>query len=256
MKTGSPVLRLATIAFVVGALLSMALTVLAAPLSERPERHGALDTTSSDTLLESSGVGESLILVVAGRYGTQLDAEHAAGSLQFGDLQGYYIESTNNLSPLTAYYVEAGPGSVAVTCTVEEARALHPGACEPDSAIDVRVLLPVRLLKYDPIYLAFCSDQSVDCHDDLRDAIAEGMFETVGSLVRLPPDQWVLVSAFRTKAGAEQFLDMNHAGGVEHLSTIQVRKLGGGYIGLGQEEHPDGSGPLLESLPDQEAFQQ
>jgi hypothetical protein len=30
----------------------------------------------------------------------------------------------------------------------------------------------------------------------------------------------------------------------------RVRSLGGVYVGLGQEENPDGSGPLLEPVPE------
>jgi hypothetical protein len=39
--------------------------------------------------------------------------------------------------------------------------------------------------------------------------------------------------------------------------VIRVRKLGGPYVGLGQEAHTDGvSGPLLTPLPNQEAYQE
>jgi hypothetical protein len=41
------------------------------------------------------------------------------------------------------------------------------------------------------------------------------------------------------------------------VAVIQVRKLGGPDVGLGQEVHPDiVSGPLLAPLPNQEAYQE
>ncbi|HET7237005.1 MAG TPA: hypothetical protein VFK59_11320 [Actinomycetota bacterium] len=68
------------------------------------------------------------------------------------------------------------------------------------------------------------------------------------------PGDFALVSAFRTQAGAEEFVGLAEAFG--HPATLlpeRVRSLGGVYAGLGQETAPDGSGPLLgpveESLP-------
>jgi hypothetical protein len=66
--------------------------------------------------------------------------------------------------------------------------------------------------------------------------------------------EFALVSAFRTEEGAQEFADLALSFG--YPATIlpeRVRSLGGVYAGLGQEAHPDGSGPLLgpteESLP-------
>jgi hypothetical protein len=60
--------------------------------------------------------------------------------------------------------------------------------------------------------------------------------------------------AFRTEEGAQAFAELAATLGIE--ATIlpeRVRSLGGIYAGLGQEESPDGTGPLLgplaESLP-------
>ena len=68
------------------------------------------------------------------------------------------------------------------------------------------------------------------------------------------PGAFALVSVFRTEDGAEDFVDL--ATGFGYTATIlpeRVRSLGGLYAGLGQEENPDGSGPLVapvaESLP-------
>jgi hypothetical protein len=43
--------------------------------------------------------------------------------------------------------------------------------------------------------------------------------------------------------------------GITGLVTVQAFKLGGGDVGLGQEPHPDGSGPLDGPLDDQESYQ-
>jgi hypothetical protein len=68
------------------------------------------------------------------------------------------------------------------------------------------------------------------------------------------PGDFALVSVFRTQEGAQAFVDL--AAGFGYTATIlpeRVRSLGGLYAGLGQEENPDGSGPLVapvaESLP-------
>lgn len=37
--------------------------------------------------------------------------------------------------------------------------------------------------------------------------------------------------------------------GVEGLFALRIEKTGREFIELGQEEHPDGSGPLLAPLP-------
>lgn len=74
----------------------------------------------------------------------------------------------------------------------------------------------------------------------------QGFGQGVGS-----PGSFALVSAFRTMEGAEDFAEL--ARGFGHDATIlpeRVRSLGGAYAGLGQEAAPDGSGPLLEPIPD------
>jgi hypothetical protein len=67
---------------------------------------------------------------------------------------------------------------------------------------------------------------------------------------------WVLVTGFRTRAGLLEFLGfLQAAGTVPNLQVAQVEKIGLCDIGLGQESHPDGSGPLLGPLPDQASYQ-
>jgi hypothetical protein len=74
----------------------------------------------------------------------------------------------------------------------------------------------------------------------------QGFQEQVGG-----PGEFALVSAFRTQEGAEEFLEL--AATLEIPATLlpeRVRSLGGVYAGLGQESHPDGSGPLLGPVPE------
>lgn len=68
------------------------------------------------------------------------------------------------------------------------------------------------------------------------------------------PGDFALVSVFRTQEGAQAFVEL--AAGFGYAATIlpeRVRSLGGLYAGLGQEENPAGTGPLVapvaESLP-------
>lgn len=64
----------------------------------------------------------------------------------------------------------------------------------------------------------------------------------------LTPGAWVLVSAFRTVAGADAFQPLAEAAGATVTRRI-MRYTGSEYIGLGQEAHPDGTGPLNGPLP-------
>lgn len=62
-------------------------------------------------------------------------------------------------------------------------------------------------------------------------------------------DEYVLVTAFRTAEGARQFLELATAADAPALLTPRMTNRGGVYVGLGQEAHPDGSGPLIGPLP-------
>lgn len=64
-----------------------------------------------------------------------------------------------------------------------------------------------------------------------------------------PAGRWLLVSAFRTQAGAASFVEIARAAGVTYTRRIVTTYGGTDPIGLGQEPHPDGTGPLLAPLP-------
>ena len=62
-------------------------------------------------------------------------------------------------------------------------------------------------------------------------------------------DDYVLVSAFRTAQGAQEFMELARAAGAPALITPRLQNLGYEYVGLGQEAAPDGSGPLTHPIP-------
>lgn len=62
------------------------------------------------------------------------------------------------------------------------------------------------------------------------------------------PGAWALVSAFRTRAGAEEFAAMAARAGATPAIEGPFLSLGGAYAGLGQEKRPDGRGPLTGPL--------
>jgi hypothetical protein len=63
---------------------------------------------------------------------------------------------------------------------------------------------------------------------------------------------FVLASAFRTRAGAEEFAALAASAGVPARIVGPVTSLGGPYAGLGQEADPNGLGPLLHALSPEE----
>lgn len=77
-----------------------------------------------------------------------------------------------------------------------------------------------------------------DQFDGLRDGLG-----AVGD------NDYVLASAFRTEAGAREFLDLATAAGASAFVSERVVNRAWEYAGLGQEAAPDGSGPLRGALP-------
>ncbi len=61
--------------------------------------------------------------------------------------------------------------------------------------------------------------------------------------------EYVLVSAFRTSRGAQEFLDLVRTAGYPASLTPRLENLGYEYVGLGQESAPDGIGPLTDPIP-------
>lgn len=69
------------------------------------------------------------------------------------------------------------------------------------------------------------------------------------------PGAWLTVSAFRTLEGAENFMAyLREMTPVRPFAVQVARQAGSTDIGLGQEAAPDGSGPLVAPLENQQSF--
>jgi hypothetical protein len=191
------------------------------------------ETTLEAPAPSSNGVNETLVLVVAAQVPpvqaqTKLNEINAA----FGELQGFAVDASDNYE-VTGAYVPASPAMVDVPCV---------GDLEcPEGVAAVRELQPVDL-RYVP-------------GEQIGSLAGEALGGVLDAGGRLSPGNSLIVTAFRTKKGAEEFIALARAAGLMDVVTLQVRKLGGGDIGLGQELNPDGSGPLTEPLPGQELYQ-
>lgn len=69
-----------------------------------------------------------------------------------------------------------------------------------------------------------------------------------------PPGSWLVLTAFRTQWGVDEFADLTEAVGVTGYQVVRARKIAGGFIGLGQEPDPSGEAVLLYPLPDGGTF--
>lgn len=74
-------------------------------------------------------------------------------------------------------------------------------------------------------------------------------FAGLGPALDVPVTRHVLVSAFRTEEGAREFLELARAAGAPGILIPRTLNRGGAYVGLGQEAHPDGGGPLRGPIP-------
>lgn len=173
-----------------------------------------------------TGVGEELILVVATAVPSVDAATTASEQFQFHEFSSFYIDAASNYDVLGTYE-QVSPDEVTVPCRQNVLGMVGAGiGCEDG---EVAAIFP---LSVDLQYIAGAD----------------------GSL--WSRDSFLLLTAFRTKTGAEEFLayarDMES---FKPLATVRATKLGGGYVGLGQEAHPNGSGPLYDALPNPSDFQ-
>lgn len=219
----------------------------ATQLAEKATDPNLLPDTDA-TVAKGLGLNESLVLVIADR----VSSGEAAAKLEsinapFGELQGLYADASDHYT-LSGVYIQQSPDVVSVTCDEDT-------DC-PDGVTTVERLQPVtlrlvRLDQYnDSSFPASCGSAGLPpCQRDRYHAV-------LGELPAILPGHAFVMSAFRTKLGAEQFVEFARSLGAVGLVTVQARKRGGGYVGLGQEPHPDGSGPLYGPLVGQEAYQQ
>lgn len=199
------------------------------------------------------GTGESLVIVVNGRFDDEGEAARASAGLSFGELQGFYVDRAANYR-LLGYYEQVSPDRQVVDCGALEG----PSGFECRDVPGVWLSQPEVRLVYHPL------DRPTPIRDPepcgvvgappclagrLAHVLATATNHDLGAGV-------LLLSAFRTKAGAAAFMDLARSAGATELVALRVVKLGGPYVGLGQEAHPDGSGPLLGPLPDPDVYQE
>jgi hypothetical protein len=214
------------------------------------------DATSTDA---GTGAGETLLLVVA----DVVDTPNAISSLgtlneRFGDLQGFYVDATDAYE-LMGVLLQTSPDLAIEPCpdVLDEIGSIVAFVPSDDDCPvgDVATILqPITMTlvgldgitRLDPA--VFCARSGDACG-------LERVQELLGEDQQLPPSASILATGFRTKRGAQEFLELARSAGVTDLVTLQVKKLGGADIGLGQEPAPDGSGPLNGPLADQEAYQ-
>lgn len=196
------------------------------------------------------GRGERMILVVAGRYPTESEAHAAAAALEMGDVAGFYVDAASNYRLLGAYD-QTSPDVVAVAC---DAVADAPADCAARGR-SLRAPQEIRF-RYVPeagISALLAAPRPGCGAIDAAPCIAVRLARILSN-GRLDPSSWLVLSAFRTRVGAEQWATWARDHGAT-VAAIRVVKRGGGYVGLGQEPHPDGSGPLFDPPVDPDAAQ-
>jgi hypothetical protein len=214
------------------------------------------DVVSSDA---ATGVGETLLLVVADVIETPNAIAHMETVNQrFGSLQGFYVDVTDAYE-VTGVLLQTSPDLVTESCPDALDGAGSIVGLDPiDEDCPVgglaRILEPITttLVGLDGISrletALLCARSGDSCG-------LERVQQLLGDDLQLQPNASILATGFRTKRGAQEFLELARAAGVTDLATLQVKKLGGGDVGLGQEPAPDGSGPLSGPLADQAVYQ-
>lgn len=213
----------------------------------------------SGSMTPVTGAGETMLIVVGGEFPTYAAASDAAAALDFGDVQGFYIDTTDNYRTV-GLYEQTSPDLRTVECSA----ALQQVGVEcPPGLSQLRDIQPVSL-RYVPLsaargLLGAAASPGEGCGTVDRPPCAAAWMADllIADDFQLAPGRFLLLSAFRTKQGAQSFVESARLAGAAEYAVLRVRKLGGPYVGLGQEPHPDGtSGPLLAPLPNQDVYQQ
>jgi hypothetical protein len=228
--------------------------VLAAPASSP---RGASDAPSIEgAFVPVDGVGETMLIVVGGHFASLADAQAAAEAAQetFGHLQGFYIDEAANYE-LVGVYEQMSANQRVVSCAAwkrETKMECPPGLSE------VRAYQPVKLRHIPRVHArSFLSekDDARCASPGFRPCARSRLGQLLTAELALTPGQFLLLNAFRTKQGAAEGVEFARMA-AEHVVVMQVRKIGGGYVGLGQEAHPNGTGPLDRALPDPAKYQE
>lgn len=223
----------------------------------------------------SPGFEESLILVVGGLYDSEQEASAAVAASNQGETAGYYLAATDDFR-LQAGYASSAPSSSSIPCDpvnmpgvaaqLPELAQVSAAQLQEQCKVAIKAGAGPTLnvardsrLEWLPVSTKPHGGRSMAnpkaC--EAGSACLGGVPRLLGSSVELPQGKWMAVSAFRTKRGAEEFMTwMRQASGHEPAMVVQVlRVTGTSTIGLGQEAHPDGQGPLNAELPDQARWQ-
>jgi hypothetical protein len=217
-------------------------------------RSGGVDAPAMVDLSSVTGEGESLLAVVAGAFLDRAEAEARAEEFTFGDMQGFYVDSADNYE-LLGIYDQSSPD-----LKLEPCGDRPPGLECPPGAASTRVYQPVELryLARGEAMAYRADHEGAPCGTiGLPPCMIDRLKQLLtGPNLGLPRGGWLVLTAFRTMRGAAEFVELSRSAGYP-VAVVRVRKLGGPYVGLGQEAHPDGvSGPLLAPLSNQEAYQQ
>jgi hypothetical protein len=205
------------------------------------------------------GSGEDLILVVAGSFPTSGDASRAAALMdaRFGEVEGFSVDAAVHYA-INGVHLQTSADLLPVPCKGSLFATILDGRKEllecPKGRTTVRLFRPVELA-YVP-RSAWATYAFPRCGAVGRPPCQRERYrEVLGDAPAFGAGSHLLLTAFRTRTGAEEFLALARTLGVGGLVTVNARKLGGGDVGLGQEPHPDGSGPLVGPLPDQSSYQ-
>jgi hypothetical protein len=205
----------------------------------------------------ATGIGETLLLVVADVTPRDLSADRLATlNESFGEVQGFYADPAAGYE-LVGALLQTSADLLVEPCSglIEPLTAsiqLDDPDCPPGGV--AKILQPVTTTHVGLADLnelataALCERSGDSCGLDR-------IKQLLGDDHHLDASSLLLATAFRTKRGAQEFLELARVNGIRDLVTLQVRKLSGGDVGLGQEPAPDGSGPLTGPLPDQEIYQ-
>lgn len=201
------------------------------------------------------GQGERLIMVVGGVFDTEAEAQAANAQISTGEMQGFYVDQTDGYG-LLGVYEQVSPDKVLRACGPDKLGeelgcfAHDAGQFPAYEAVALRYhnLLAAKALLAAPALPACGEIGSVPCPKPLLKKLLPGL--------DLTPGKWMLVSAFRTKVGAQGFMELVRSGGMTEAVAVRALKMTDTMIGLGQESQPGGEGSLQSGLPNQEYYQQ
>ena len=209
------------------------------------------------TLVPDSGIGETLLIVIGGDYGSRAEAEAATAAAQrsFGHLQGFYIDESDNYDVVGVY--EQTSADLHVIPCAEWRRETRLECPRGLSEVKAYQTVNLRYVSRAAIGPFLAAKDAVGCGTPgFRPCARANLADRLTPAFSIRSGRFLTLTAFRTKLGAAEFIDFARAAGVADLAVLRVHKLGGGFIGLGQESHPDGSGPLEEPLADPAPYQE